>query len=61
LVFLRFRWAWYALLATAGMAAVVFLVGSLGSPVALVLVAASVATIACLVRPEVRAWMASRE
>jgi len=59
LVFLRFRWAWYALLVTAGMAAVVFLVGSLGSPVAIVLVGASVATIACLVRPEVRAWVAS--
>ncbi len=60
LVFLRRRWAWYALLASAGVAAVVFLVGALGSPVALVLVGASVATIACLVRPEVRSWLVSR-
>jgi hypothetical protein len=60
LVFLGHRWAWYALLASAGVAALVFLVGALGSPVALVPVAASVGTIGCLVRPEVRAWFASR-
>jgi hypothetical protein len=34
-----------------------FLIGSFGSPVAIVLLVASVATIAFLVRPEVRAWV----
>lgn len=60
LVFLRRTWAWYALLVSASGAALLFLIAALGSPVSLVLLAASVATIACLVRPEVRAWMLRR-
>jgi hypothetical protein len=60
LVFLRRTWAWYALLVSACGAALLFLVAALGSPVSLVLLAASVATIVCLVRPEVRAWMLRR-
>jgi hypothetical protein len=56
LVFLRREWAWYALLVCASGATVLFLIGSLASPVGIVLLLASVATIACLVRPEVRAW-----
>jgi hypothetical protein len=60
LLFLRRRWAWYALVVSASAAAILFLIGALGSPVSLVLLAASVATIACLVRPEVRRWVLSR-
>lgn len=60
LVFLRRTWAWYALLASTAGATLLFLIAALGSPVALVLLPASVATIACLVRPEVRAWMLRR-
>ncbi len=61
LVFLRRTWAWYALLVTRHRRrALLFLVAALGSPVSLVLLAASVATIAFLVRPEVRAWLIRR-
>jgi len=60
LVFLRRRWAWYALLVSASGSALLFLIAALGSPISLVLLAASVATIGCLVRPEVRAWLLSR-
>jgi hypothetical protein len=60
LLFLRHHWAWFALLASASLAALLFLVASFGSPVAVVLLGACVATIVCLVRPEVRAWLISR-
>lgn len=60
LLFLRQHWAWYALVASAAAAALLFLVGALGSPVVLVFLAAAVATIGCLVRPEVRAWLQGR-
>lgn len=60
LLFLRRRWAWYALVVSASAATLLFLVGSFGSPVAIVMLGASVATIACLVRPEVRAWLVRR-
>jgi hypothetical protein len=57
LVFLRHHWAWYALVVSASAATLLFLVGSFGSPAAIVLLGACVATIACLVRPEVRSWL----
>jgi hypothetical protein len=59
-LFLGHRWAWYALLTTAGLSTLFFLISALGSPVGLLPVAASVVTIACLVRPEVRAWLLRR-
>jgi hypothetical protein len=51
------RWAWYALVITAGVSALFFLVGTLGSLVGLLPAAASGITFACLMRPEVRAWV----
>jgi hypothetical protein len=54
------RWGWYALLVAAAVSTLFFLMSSLGSPIGLVPVAASVATLACLVRPEVRAWLIRR-
>jgi hypothetical protein len=60
LVYLRRAWAWYALVVSACAATLLFLVGSFGSPLAIVLLGASVATLACLVRPEVRAWLLRR-
>jgi hypothetical protein len=60
LLFRRHQWAWYALVVSASGAALLFLIGSFGSPVAIVLLGACVATIACLVRPEVRAWLLRR-
>jgi hypothetical protein len=60
LLFQRHHWAWFALLASASLAALLFLVASFGTPVAVVLLGACVATIVCLVRPEVRAWLLGR-
>jgi hypothetical protein len=60
LVFLRHHWAWYALIVSASGAALLFLIGSFGSPIAIVLLGASIATVACLVRPEVRSWLLRR-
>jgi hypothetical protein len=60
LLFLRHRWAWYALVASAVVAAGVFLLGTLGSPVGIVFLGAAVATIGCLARPEVRTWLQGR-
>jgi Family of unknown function (DUF6264) len=60
LLFLGRRWAWYAVVVAACGAAILFLIAALGSPVSLVMLAASVATIAFLVRPEVRAWLVRR-
>jgi hypothetical protein len=60
LLFLRHHWAWFALLGSASLAALLFLIGAFGSPAAVVLLVASVATIACLIRPEVRAWLRDR-
>jgi MFS family permease len=54
------RWAWYALLVAAVGSTLFFLVGTLGSPVGLLPAAASAITIFCLLRPDVRAWLASR-
>ncbi len=51
------RWGWYALVASAGGTALISLVGAVGSPLVLVVLAAAVATIVCLVRPEVRGWL----
>jgi hypothetical protein len=60
LLFRGRRWAWYALTISTSAAAVVCLIGVIGSVVVLVPLAATVATLACLVRPEVRAWLVSR-
>lgn len=60
LLFLGRSWAWYALIVASSAAAILFLVAAVGSAVALVPLAAAVATIACLVRPEVRAWLLRR-
>ncbi|MGC4110365.1 MAG: hypothetical protein QM747_08085 [Nocardioides sp.] len=60
LVFLRRRWAWYALVGCASAATLLFVIGSIGTPVSFVMLGASLATIACLVRPEVRAWLLLR-
>jgi hypothetical protein len=54
------RWAYYALLASASLASVFFLVSALGSLIGLLPLAASVGTIVLLVRPEVRAWVVRR-
>lgn len=60
LVFLRTYWAWYALVISSAVASLLFVLGSLGSPVAIVLLGASIATIVFLVRPEVKAWLLRR-
>jgi hypothetical protein len=60
LLFLHHPWAWHALVASSIGAALLFLVGSFGSPVAIVFLGACVATIVCLMRPEVRAWPLGR-
>jgi len=60
LLFRGHTWAWYALTISAGAAAVVCLLGVLGSLVVLVPLAAILATIGFLTRPEVRAWVAAR-
>jgi hypothetical protein len=52
------RWAWYALLLAAAGSTLFFLVGTLGSPVGLLPAAASAVTFFCLLRPDVRAWLA---
>jgi hypothetical protein len=57
LLYLHHHWAWYALVVSACLAALLFLIGSFGSPIAIVLLGACVATIACLARPEVKAWL----
>jgi hypothetical protein len=59
-LFLGQRWAWYALVASAGATTVLSLVGALGSLLLLVPLGGALATVACLVRPEVRAWLVSR-
>ena len=56
LAFRRKRLALYALLASAAGAAVFCLLGVLGSLIVLVPLAATLVTIGCLVRPDVRAW-----
>jgi hypothetical protein len=60
LLFRGHRWAWYALIISAIAAAVLCLLGALGSLVVLVPLAAILATIVFLTRPEVRAWVAGR-
>ena len=60
LVFLRRRWAWYALVVSAALTAVLFLVVAVTQPASLVFVAAAAATVVCLARPEVRAWLLRR-
>ena len=60
LLFRRRRWAWYALLTSAGAAALLFLAVAVSQPASLLLVVAAATTIACLVRPEVRAWLLRR-
>jgi hypothetical protein len=57
LVFLRRRWAWYALVVSAVATALLFLLAALSQPVSLLLAAAAGATVLCLARPEVRAWL----
>jgi O-antigen ligase len=54
------RWAYYALLGAAALSSLFFLVSTLGSLIGLLPLAASVGTIICLVRPEVRAWVVRR-
>jgi hypothetical protein len=54
------RWAWYALVVAASLSTLFFLVGTFGSPVGLVPLAASAVTLVCLARPEVRAWPVRR-
>jgi hypothetical protein len=54
------RWAWYALLVASAASTVFFLVGTLGSPIGLLPALASGATFACLMRPDVRAWLIRR-
>jgi hypothetical protein len=56
-LFRGYRWAWYALLITAAVSTLFFLVGTLGSLIGLLPAAASGITFACLLRPEVRAWL----
>ncbi len=56
LAFRRKRLALYALLVSAAGAAVFCLLGVLGSLIVLVPLAATLVTIGCLVRPDVRAW-----
>lgn len=60
LLFRGHRWAWYALIVSAAGAAVVCLVGVLGSLVMLLPLAATLATLVLLVRPEVRMWVLGR-
>jgi hypothetical protein len=56
LAFRRMRLALYGLLVSTAGAAVFCLLGVLGSLVAVLPLGAALVTIACLVRPEVRAW-----
>ena len=51
------RWAWYALLISAAVLAAFSVLGAIASLLMLVPLAAAVAVITMLVRPEVRAWM----
>jgi hypothetical protein len=51
------RWAWYALLITAAVSTLFFLVGTIGSIVGLLPAAASGVTFACLMRSDVRRWI----
>jgi hypothetical protein len=60
LLFRGHHWAWYALTISASGAAVVCLLGVLGSVVVLIPLAAILATIGFLTRPDVRAWAAGR-
>jgi MFS family permease len=60
LVYRGRRWAYYALLGAAALSALFFLISALGSVIGLLPLAASVLTIVCLVRPEVRAWVVRR-
>ena len=60
LLFRGHKWAWYALTISASAAAVVCLLGVVGSLVVLVPLAAILATIGFLTRPAVRAWVAGR-
>jgi O-antigen ligase len=60
LVFRRVRWAWFALvLSTTGVAAFC-LIATAGSLVALAPLAAAGATLALLLRPESRRWLADQ-
>ncbi len=56
LVFRRTRWAYYGLLVSTAMAAMLCLVGVIGSLVVVVPMLAAVAVVACLARPDVRDW-----
>jgi hypothetical protein len=60
LVFLRRRWAWYALVTSAALTALLFLLAAVTQPVSLVMVLAAAATLFCLARPEVKAWLLRR-
>ncbi|HEY3528739.1 MAG TPA: hypothetical protein VGK78_06275 [Nocardioides sp.] len=60
LLFLGYRWAWYALLASTAGVAMLSLLGMLGFLLVLVPFAAAVVTFVLLVRPEVRGWLLSR-
>ena len=51
------RWAWYALVISAGALAAFSVLGAIASLLMLVPLAAAIATLTMLVRPEVRAWM----
>jgi hypothetical protein len=51
------RWAWYALVISAGALAAFSVLGAIASLLMLVPLAAAIATLTMLVRPEVRDWM----
>jgi hypothetical protein len=57
LLFRRHRWAWYALVVSTVGAAALCLLGVIGSLVMLAPLAATLGTMALLVRPEIRAWL----
>jgi hypothetical protein len=59
-VFLRHRWAWYALLVSTIGVVMLTLLATFGFILVLVPLAAAVTTLALLVRPEVKAWLVSR-
>jgi hypothetical protein len=60
MLFRHHRWAWYALMVSTVAVAGVSLVAAIGSAVLLVPLAGAVATIVCLTRPDVKAWVLSR-
>lgn len=60
LVYRRLPWARIGLLASAGVAAVVCLVATVSNFLLVVPLAAALVTVVLLIRPDTRAWMASR-